>query len=39
VARELGIDTVLAEVLPDEKARRIEELQASGRRVAMGATG
>ena len=28
VARELGIDTVLANVLPDQKAAKIEELQA-----------
>ncbi|HEX3157678.1 MAG TPA: heavy metal translocating P-type ATPase, partial [Gemmatimonadaceae bacterium] len=35
VARELGIDAVLAEVLPEEKAARIEALQRQGRRVAM----
>jgi P-type Cu2+ transporter len=35
VARELGIDTVLAQVLPDEKADRIAALQAEGKRVAM----
>ncbi len=35
VARELGIDTVLAEVLPDAKAGLIRELQAKGKRVAM----
>ncbi len=35
VARELGIDTVLAQVLPEDKARRIEELQAQGKKVAM----
>jgi len=35
VGRELGIDTVLAEVLPDEKAARIKEVQAQGKRVAM----
>ena len=35
VARELGIDTVLAQVLPDQKAARIEELQRQGKRVAM----
>jgi P-type Cu2+ transporter len=35
VAAELGIDTVFAEVLPDQKADRIRELQAGGRRVAM----
>jgi P-type Cu2+ transporter len=35
VARELGIDLVLAQVLPEQKASRIEELQAKGRKVAM----
>jgi Cu2+-exporting ATPase len=35
VAAELGIDTVFAEVLPEEKASRIEELKRQGKRVAM----
>lgn len=35
VASELGIDTVFAEVLPEDKAGKIEELQRSGKRVAM----
>ncbi|HEX7338284.1 MAG TPA: heavy metal translocating P-type ATPase [Gemmatimonadales bacterium] len=35
VARELGIDTVFAQVLPEDKAARIQELQRQGRRVAM----
>jgi Cu2+-exporting ATPase len=35
VARELGIDTVFAEVLPEQKSGRIEELQRAGKRVAM----
>jgi P-type Cu2+ transporter len=35
VAAELGIDAVFAQVPPDEKAARIEELQAQGKRVAM----
>ncbi|MBX6362855.1 MAG: heavy metal translocating P-type ATPase [Gemmatimonadetes bacterium] len=35
VARELGIDTVFAEVLPEQKAEKIRELQAQGKRVAM----
>lgn len=34
-AREVGVETVLARVLPDQKARHIEELQAQGARVAM----
>jgi len=35
VAAELGIHTVFAEVLPEQKASRIEELKRQGRRVAM----
>lgn len=35
VARRLGIDKVLAEVLPAEKADRVRELQEGGRVVAM----
>ena len=35
VARELRIDTVFAQVLPEEKAARIQELQRRGKRVAM----
>ena len=35
VAAELGIDTVFAEVLPEQKASRIEELKRAGKRVAM----
>jgi P-type Cu2+ transporter len=35
VATQLSIDTVLAQVLPEEKAARIQELQAQGKRVAM----
>lgn len=35
VARELGIDAVFAEVLPEQKAGKIEELQRAGKRVAM----
>lgn len=39
VARELGIDTVHAEVLPDRKAEVIEALRRSGKRVAMNGDG
>jgi Cu2+-exporting ATPase len=35
VAEELGIDTVFAEVLPEDKASRIRELQDRGQQVAM----
>ncbi len=35
VARELGIDAVHAEVLPDRKAEIIEALRRRGKRVAM----
>jgi len=35
VGKELGIDTVLPRVLPEQKARKIEELQRQGKKVAM----
>jgi Cu2+-exporting ATPase len=35
VAAELGIDEVMAEVLPENKHSRVAELQEGGRRVAM----
>jgi Cu2+-exporting ATPase len=35
VAREIGIDTVFSQVLPEQKAERIKALQAQGKRVAM----
>jgi Cu+-exporting ATPase len=35
VARSVGIDTVLAEVRPEDKAQEIARLQAEGRRVGM----
>lgn len=35
VAEALGIDTVFAEVLPEDKVAKIEELQARHKRVAM----
>jgi len=39
VARELGIDDVEAEVLPEQKAAAIRKLQAGGRIVAMAGDG
>ncbi len=35
VARQLGIDHVRADVLPEDKVATVREMQASGRRVAM----
>jgi Cu2+-exporting ATPase len=35
VARELGIDTVFAEVLPEHKDQKVAELQAQGKKVVM----
>ncbi|MHB8659926.1 MAG: heavy metal translocating P-type ATPase [Solirubrobacteraceae bacterium] len=35
VAREIGIETVLAEVLPADKVGEVRRLQQGGRRVAM----
>jgi len=35
IAAQLGIDTVIAEVLPGDKAAKMRELQQAGKRVAM----
>jgi Cu+-exporting ATPase len=39
VANKLGIDEVIAGVLPDQKAERVKALQAEGRKVAMAGDG
>ncbi|MBC7898828.1 MAG: heavy metal translocating P-type ATPase, partial [Saprospiraceae bacterium] len=39
VAKELGIDQVFAEVMPDQKAAKVKELQANGKIVAMAGDG
>ncbi|KAK7369675.1 hypothetical protein VNO80_11718 [Phaseolus coccineus] len=35
IAREVGIETVIAEAKPGQKAEQVKDLQASGQRVAM----
>lgn len=35
VAKELGINLVFAQVLPEDKAKKIQDLQKQGKRVAM----
>ncbi|HEX6662050.1 MAG TPA: HAD-IC family P-type ATPase, partial [Gaiellaceae bacterium] len=35
IASELGVDEVIADVLPQDKAHKVKELQEQGRRVAM----
>jgi Cu+-exporting ATPase len=39
VANKLGIDQVVAEVLPDQKAEIVKRFQSEGRRVAMAGDG
>jgi Cu2+-exporting ATPase len=35
IAADLGIESVLADVLPNQKAAKVKELQASGKKVGM----
>ena len=35
IGKELGVTTVLAEVLPQDKEQKIKDLQAAGKKVAM----
>ena len=39
IAKEVGIDNVVAEMLPDDKLNKIKELQNQGRIVAMAGDG
>jgi Cu+-exporting ATPase len=39
VARELGIEEVKAELMPEDKLQEVRRLQAEGRRVAMAGDG
>ena len=39
IARQVGVDRVIAQVLPQDKARCIEDLQKAGRLVAMAGDG
>jgi P-type Cu+ transporter len=39
VARQLGIDEAIGEVLPQDKAEHVRRLQAEGRKVAMAGDG
>jgi P-type Cu+ transporter len=39
VARQLGIDEAIGEVLPEDKAQHVKRLQGEGRKVAMAGDG
>src|SRR5699024_3938664 len=35
IAKQVGIDHVIAQVVPEEKAGKVKEVQAQGKKVAM----
>ena len=39
IAADLGIDNVLADVLPGQKAAKVKELQTTGKKVGMDGAG
>jgi len=39
IAKQVGIDHVIAEIMPQEKAEKIKELQSQGKIVAMAGDG
>jgi len=39
IAKQVGIDNVLAEVLPDEKSQKVNELKSGGKIVAFAGDG
>ncbi len=39
IAGQFGVDTVIAEVLPGDKAAKVASLQADGNKVAWSGTG
>ncbi|MEI6532841.1 MAG: heavy metal translocating P-type ATPase [Candidatus Roizmanbacteria bacterium] len=39
IGKKVGIDTIIAEVLPNEKAKEIQKLQEKGNKIAMAGDG